>query len=340
ITCSGGVANNYRFVYGTGTLTVNKSPLLTITTANLSVNRGASITPTYSASGLGAGVIGSIAYTYTGTGSTNYPANKSAPTAVGSYSITIADPASDITFTTGVLSNYNSTSFPAATLTISIASLSVTANSHTITFGSAVPTAGYSLSGLAAGDTITAITYTYAGSGSTSYPASTTPPTNAGTYTITPSDVTVSRSGVSVNNSYDIAYSTGTLTINKATAIVTPTSTTVEYGSSPTFPIRITTGSPEAELPIASITGYSAPTCSANSYSVTSDSSTTHTISCTGGSSTNYNFTTTATATLTVIQAPLNVTVEAKSLSYGAAVPASTFYTYVISGYKNSQNSS
>ena len=105
ITCANGAATNYSFNYVAGALTVNKAPSLTITTANLSVNRGATITPTYSASGLAAGAIGSIAYTYTGTGSTSYNASKTAPTAVGTYSISIANPASDITFTTGSLSN-------------------------------------------------------------------------------------------------------------------------------------------------------------------------------------------------------------------------------------------
>jgi len=65
--------------------------------------------------------------------------------------------------------------------------VTVTAAATSVTFPTAT-TSSFSVgSGLAAGCTITGVTYTYSGSGSTIYPASATPPTNAGTYTITPS---------------------------------------------------------------------------------------------------------------------------------------------------------
>ena len=81
--------------------------------------------------------------------------------------------------------------------------------------------------------------------------------------------------------------------------------------------------------------GYSAPTCSASGYSATSNAVSTFTIACSGGTATNYTFTTSATATATVVKAALSVTVDAKSVTYGGALPTLTF---VVNGWLNSQS--
>jgi hypothetical protein len=66
---------------------------------------------------------------------------------------------------------------------------------------------------LSGSDTITAVTYTYASTGGTpSYGPTTTVPTEAGTYTITPSAAVFS---VGNAGDYSITYTTGTYTINQ-----------------------------------------------------------------------------------------------------------------------------
>jgi hypothetical protein len=76
----------------------------------------------------------------------------------------------------------------------------------------------YSISSgaLVASDTFTSLTYTYSAT-SPSY-NSTTPPTNAGSYTITPSAANFS---VGSPSSYSISYDTATLTVSKANQTIT-----------------------------------------------------------------------------------------------------------------------
>lgn len=83
---------------------------------------------------------------------------------------------------------------------------------------------------LAAGDSLTGATYTYLGTGSTTYGSSTTAPTNAGTYSITPSAAVISA-GEEAN--YNITYTVGTLTITPLTVTVTPDSGQTKVFGSP-----------------------------------------------------------------------------------------------------------
>jgi hypothetical protein len=94
------------------------------------------------------------------------------------------------------------------------------ANQSTAYTGNAVTvTNSYNLTGsLVSPETITGVTYTYAGTGSTSYAPSVSAPTNAGTYSITPSAVTgLTIIGGNVYN-YAITYIAGTLTISDGVA--------------------------------------------------------------------------------------------------------------------------
>jgi uncharacterized repeat protein (TIGR02543 family) len=101
-----------------------------------------------------------------------------------------------------------------ATLVVTVPSLSVTSG------GTVTPSA--TVSGLATGDTATAsgLTYTYAGTGTTTYAASTTAPTAVGTYSITPSGgtVTVSPSADQAKYAGTYTYVPGTLTITAVTS--------------------------------------------------------------------------------------------------------------------------
>ncbi|HWJ20892.1 MAG TPA: choice-of-anchor Q domain-containing protein [Gemmatimonadaceae bacterium] len=118
---------------------------------------------------------------------------------------------------------------------IAKAALTVTAANKTITFGNPTPTFSVDYSGFVGTDNASSLggtlVYTFQGTGTTSYGPSTTAPTNAGTYSITPS-------GLSSSN-YSFTYATGTLTINKAANLVSitniPTSATVNNFFTPTY---------------------------------------------------------------------------------------------------------
>ena len=97
--------------------------------------------------------------------------------------------------------------------------LNVTASNLSVTSGGAV-TPSATVSGLNTGDTATAsgITYTYAGTGSTTYAASTTAPSAVGTYSVTPSGGAVTVSPSSDQGKYSATYNyvAGTLTISSS----------------------------------------------------------------------------------------------------------------------------
>jgi uncharacterized repeat protein (TIGR02543 family) len=118
-------------------------------------------------------------------------------------------------------STYLSTSSAATPVTLAQRAASVSAGSVTISAGGTI-TNSYTSSTLAGSDAISVVTYTYTGTGSTSYGPSTTPPTAAGTYTITPSVTGMSTGTIA---SYDFSYTAGNLTIN-AVGLNTPTSVT------------------------------------------------------------------------------------------------------------------
>jgi hypothetical protein len=102
------------------------------------------------------------------------------------------------------------------------ATVSISAANVMVTAGSTVDATASVTDGLKSPDTATVTaTYTFAGTGSTSYAASTTAPTAAGTYSITPSAaiVTISPATDAANYSTTYDYYPGTLTI---TALVVP----------------------------------------------------------------------------------------------------------------------
>jgi hypothetical protein len=305
----------------TALLTINKISSLTITAGTQSIIYGAS-TPTnsFTTSGLASvDAISSVTYRYAGSGSTTYASSETAPVLPGTYTIT----PSAANFSSGSASNYTTVTYTAGTYTIAAASLVITAASPSaITYGSSTPANSFTTSGLNAADTITSVTYTYAGTGQTVYAASATEPTAAGTYSITPSAVVFSVAGVAAKYS-SITYNAGTFTISKKALTVTPAATNIVYGTAtPSFAATVEgfiTG--ESASNAAS---YVAPTCSVSGYSATSNAGATFTISCSGGSAANYTFTTTATATATVTKAPLSITPDAKSVTYGASAPPLT----------------
>lgn len=112
--------------------------------------------------------------------------------------------------------NYTIDSVEWGTLTITVRSLTITADDATITYGD-TPLYGYTITSgsLADGDAIDSVDYTGDGS------------LDAGTHPITPSAAVFSTGSAS---NYDIDYAGGTLTVDPLTITVTATSTSKEYG--------------------------------------------------------------------------------------------------------------
>jgi hypothetical protein len=149
------------------------------------------------------------------------------PSSVGSHTL-------NATLTPTDSSDYNSGTATGLGVTVGqAAALTITANTPSaVTYGSGFTiTNGFTTSGLVSIDTITSMTYTYGGTANdgTTY-SSTTAPTKAGTYTITPSAAVFSSGAAS--NYVSVNYTAGSLTINRATNSSTlsyPNSNTIYY---------------------------------------------------------------------------------------------------------------
>jgi len=140
-----------------------------------------------------------IDVTYTGTGSTVYGTSATAPTNAGTYTVAA---------TVDATADPNYSGSATGVLTISKGSVTLTLNNLNQTFGSSVPvTVTSSQSGLT-------IDVSYVGVNGTSYPQSSTQPTNAGTYSVT----------ATVDATADPNFSgstTGVLSIAKESATIT-----------------------------------------------------------------------------------------------------------------------
>ena len=183
---------------------------------------------------------------------------------IASFSISATPPGMNFDTSTGTLTGAPTTVASATTYTVTATNVSGTATrnfvltvaARPITIKAADKTTTYSgaaasivnsysiTSGTLAGsDTFTALTYTYS-SVALSY-NSQTAPTNAATYTITPSAASFSVGSAS---NYAITSATGILTINKADSItVTATPSTTTYNASPITPAYLVSGLKGAE---------------------------------------------------------------------------------------------
>ena len=216
-------------------VTITPQPAsLGINAATQTINVGANFSPSFSVTSgnlVSPDAISALTYTYEGTGSTNYPASTTAPTAIGTYSIS----PSAAVFSTGSASRYNiSYSLGSLVIQAQPTAITIAAQSQTVESGASVTTQFLISSGTLIGsDNISGVTFTFQGIGSTNYPASTTIPTSPGTYSTTPSNAIFS-SGSSA--SYTITYAPGTLTVSAPTpSSPTPTpSSPTPTPSSPT----------------------------------------------------------------------------------------------------------
>ena len=214
-SCSGGSASNYTISYVAGAVTINKAIPTFSSFGNVPKTYGVSAfdltAPTPSTPGT---------WTYaSGTSSVILLTGISATVAAYGTSVVTA------TFTPDDAANYVSGGTIAMTVTVSKATLGITASSHTVAFGAAIPTITASYSGFVNGE----------GSSVLSNLACTT------TYTTTTSVGTTgsSCSGATASN-YSFAYTAGIITVTQGgqTSALTISSTSVTYGST----LSLTTG--------------------------------------------------------------------------------------------------
>ncbi|MEN9749466.1 MAG: hypothetical protein RL149_544 [Actinomycetota bacterium] len=109
--------------------------------------------------------------------------------------------------------SYLAASSSATTVTISAKPVSVTASNRSISFGGTF-TAGYTAGALVGSDAIQTVTFSYEGTGATTYGPSPLRPTAVGTYSITP---TVTAMSAGLLSNYNFTGVAGTLTIGLAT---------------------------------------------------------------------------------------------------------------------------
>ena len=181
------------------------------------------ITPKTGQSMVYGGAVPVLIYTYTGlvNGDTNatfsggLATTATSSSSVGGYPITVG--------TLAATGNYTIGTFNPGTLTVNAAALTITANNDSKTYGTLKTFSGtaFTASGLVNGDTITGVTETSTGAGSS---------TTLGTYPIVPSAAT----GTGLSN-YTIGYVNGTLTVNPATLTITANNDSKTYGTLKTF---------------------------------------------------------------------------------------------------------
>lgn len=194
--------------------------------------------------------------------------------------------------------------------------LTVTANSTSRLYGAANPGFGAKITGFVNGETASVL------SGTPTIGTATAPNSPPGAYPITPS-----LGSLSADN-YSFSFSSGTLTITKATLTVAANSVSRAYGSAnPTFNAIISgfvagdtlgavTGSPNVNTPATA----SSPS---GDYAITPTLGTL--------SANNYDFIF-AAGVLTVDKAPLTVTVNNATKTYGTLNPS---FTATLSGFVN-----
>ena len=204
ITASGALGTglgNYLVSYASGTLTVNPATL-TVTANNTNKAYGTVLNPTsYAVTGLLNGD------SVTNVTLTSFGSVSNAP--VGSYAINASGALG------AGLANYT-IGYNGGILTVSAASLTITAGNTNKVYGATLNPIDYSAVGLLNGDSVTNVTLTSAGSVSNA---------PVGGYAINASGAL----GAGLTN-YTIGYNSGTLTVGAASLTITAGSTNKVYG--------------------------------------------------------------------------------------------------------------
>ncbi len=328
-TLSSGTASNYSLVNGynatTNSATINKANAYVIIGSGQSSTYGSTPTINYSYYSTASGTGGSAITTAT-TGTAVITNAPSASSDAATYSLTYASG----------LSSTNYTFNPAASAVnyiVNPASLVVTGANNSVAYNGSVQTntgATATVNGSAAtitGNTIaTGIggqSFTLSGYGSG---------TNASTTAYADNLLATAGSGTSASN-YNISYTNGGLTINKANAyVIIGSGQSSTYGSTPTITYTFNTNAAGTGSAITTATTGTAVITFNGSNSITARSNAiTYGLYYTSGlSSTNYTFSrATGTVDFVVNPAILNLTI---SKTYDGSSSFSSTNTYTLSG--------
>jgi subtilisin-like proprotein convertase family protein len=289
ITASGAAGSNYTIVYVNNSLTVTRASL-TITANSQSKVYGAAL-PALTA-GYSGFVNGDTAASLTTPVTLATTATAASP--VGSYSITASGAAG---------SNYTIV-YVNSSITVTRASLTITANNLTKMYGAALPALTASYSGFVNGDTTASLTIPV------SLATTATASSPIGTYPITAAGAT--------SPNYAISFVNGTLTVAQNVLTITANNQSKVYGAAlPTLTASYSgfiNGDTVSNLTTPASLATTATTNSpAGSYSITAS----------GAASSNYTIVY-VNGSLTVTPASLTITANNQSKVYGAALPALT----------------
>ena len=288
ITATGGTADNYNVNHVNGTLTVSKASLTVTANDKIKVYGAADPVLDYTPSGV-------LYYTdtYSVISGVSMSAATGASASFGTHTINA---------TSGSASNYNINHIN-GTLTVSKASLTVTANDKAKVYGAIDPVLDFTSSG------ILYYTDTYSVIAGVSVSAPTGASASSGTHTIT-------AEGGTADN-YNVDHVNGTLTVSKAAALtVTANDKSKVYGATDPVLDYTTSGTLYYTDTYSVISGVSL-----NTPAGASASSGSHIITAAGGSADNYNVNH-VNGTLTVSKAAaLTVTVNDKTKVYGEIDP-------------------
>ncbi len=296
ITASGQTATNYTITYVAGNLTVTPAPL-TITAESLTKTYGQTVTlddTDFTTNGLvNSDSVSSVSLSSTGTAAT--------ATVAGSPYAIIASGAVG-----SGLSNYTIT-YVNGSLTVTPAPLTITADNETKTYGQTETLTGtdFTTSGLVNSDSVSSVSLSSTGA--------------AGTAAVAGSPYAIIASGAvgSGLSNYTISYVNGSLTVTPAPLTITADDVTRVYGASdPTLGVSYTgfvNGETSAVLggTLTVTDSDAAPTTGVGAYSGV--------ITASGQTATNYTITYVA-GNLTVTPAPLTITAESLTKTYGQTV--------------------
>jgi len=278
-SASGG-SGNYAVTFTPGTLSITKAPL-TVTVADASRIYGAA-NPNFTASASGLMNSDSLEQAVPDL---TFGTTAVAKSNVGHYSITAS----------GSSSNYAPTFVP-GTLSITPASLLITANHASRLYGDSNPSFSATYSGLVNGDTSAVVSQL-------AFSTNATFASGVGTYSITPYDA--------VATNYTISYAAGTLTVTKAPLTVSIADATRPYGhGDPEFTlgaiIGLKNGDTSDVIQNLTFTAQPPPNPFPGSHSAILAS----------GTAANYDITWFA-GTLSIVKAPATIGVNSAQKTYG-----------------------
>ena len=303
ISASGAVDPDYTIAYVDGSLSITPASL-TITADNQTNVYGATL-PTLTASYTGF-VNGDTSASLTTLPTLSTTATSASHVGDGPYAITASN---------AVDADYSIT-YVEGSLTVTAASLLITADNQTKVYGAALPTLTASYTGFVNGDTALSLTT------QPSLSTTATAASDAGGYTITASGA--------VDSDYSISYASGTLTITQAALTITADDQSKVYGEElPTLTASYSgfvNGDTAANLDIGPTLSTTATTNSdVGVYSITVS----------GAADVDYTITF-VSGTLTVTSAALTITADNQTKVYGAALP---MLTASYSGFVNGDTS-